>query len=251
MEDQSKAALGAAVIGGYLLGRTGKGRLAITVATYLAGRRFGLEPRQLAAEGMRRLGEVPQFAQLQDQIRGEVLEAGRKAMTATANRSLGSLADTLSDRTARLTKPPRDEDVEDEYEGEEEETPDDEGAEYGDDEYEYEDEEEPGPEEEEEEEPGPEDEEEEEVEEEEVPERKPKKRPSGKKATAKKSAPAKKKAAEKKAPGKKATAKKSAPAKKTVSKKAAAKKTSPAKKTAASTSSSAKGTASKRTKRRR
>ncbi|CAM5558376.1 hypothetical protein SHIRM173S_13350 [Streptomyces hirsutus] len=184
MEDQSKVALGAAVVGGYLLGRTKKGRLAITVATYLAGRRFGLEPRQLAAEGMRRLGEVPQFAQLQDQIRGEVLEAGRKAMTATANRSLSSLADTLSDRTARLTKPPRDEDedieYEDEGEGEEEETPDDEGAEYGDDEYEYEDEEEPGPEEEEEEEeeeePGPEEEEEEE---EEVPERRPKKQPSG------------------------------------------------------------------------
>ncbi|MHC3453336.1 histone protein [Streptomyces prasinus] len=248
MEDQSKAALGAAVIGGYLLGRTGKGRLALTVATYLAGRRFGLAPRQLAAEGVRRLGEVPQFAQLQDQLRGEVLEAGRKAMTATANRSLSSLADTLSDRTARLTKPPRaeDEDVEDEYEGEEEETPDDEGAEYGDDEYE--DEEEPGPEdeeEEEEEEPGPEDEEEE-GEEEEVPERKPKKQPSGRKTPAKKSAPAKKTA-----PAKKATAKKSAPAKKTVSKKTAAKKTSPAKKTAASTSSSAKGTASKRTKRRR
>ncbi|MET8112231.1 histone protein [Streptomyces prasinus] len=230
MEDQSKAALGAAVIGGYLLGRTGKGRLALTVATYLAGRRFGLAPRQLAAEGVRRLGEVPQFAQLQDQLRGEVLEAGRKAMTATANRSLSSLADSLSDRTARLTKPPREEDegegedVEDEYEEEEgEETPDDEGAEYEDDEYE--DEEEPGPEEEEEE---------------EAPERKPEKRPSGRKTPAKKSAPAKKKAAEKKPPAKKATAKKTA-----------AKKTSPAKKAAASASSSVKGTASKRTKRRR
>ncbi|MFE9925034.1 histone protein [Streptomyces sp. NPDC005774] len=231
MEDQSKAALGAAVIGGYLLGRTGKGRLALTVATYLAGRRFGLEPRQLAAEGMRRLGEVPQFAQLQDQIRGEVLDAGRKAMTATVNRSMGSLADSLSDRTARLIQPPRDEDedVEDEYE--DEEAPDDEGAEYED---EYEEDEEPGPEDEEDE------EEEEEEEAEERPERKPEKRPSGRRTPAKKSAPAKKTAE------KKTAAKKTTPAKKT-----ATKKSTPSKKTAAKKKSPAKETESQRTKRRR
>lgn len=56
MDDKEKVALAAAVVGGYVLGRTKKGRLALSVATYLAGRRFGLEPRQLAAEGMRRLG---------------------------------------------------------------------------------------------------------------------------------------------------------------------------------------------------
>lgn len=56
MDDQTKVALAAAIAGGYLLGRTKKGKLALSVATYLAGRRFGLEPRQLATEGMRRLG---------------------------------------------------------------------------------------------------------------------------------------------------------------------------------------------------
>lgn len=70
MDDQAKVALAAAVVGGYVLGRTKKGRVALSVATYLAGRRFGLEPRQLAAEGMRRLGEVPQVAELQEQLRG-------------------------------------------------------------------------------------------------------------------------------------------------------------------------------------
>ncbi|MFD4773264.1 histone protein, partial [Streptomyces sp. NPDC058427] len=138
MEDQTKVTLAAAVVGGYVLGRTKKGRMAITVATYLAGRRFGLEPRQLAAEGMRRLGEVPQVAELQEQLRGEVLEAGRKAMTAAANRSMGSLAEVISDRTARLIEPPRDErdeDEEEEDEYEDEEAPDEEGAEYDDEEY--------------------------------------------------------------------------------------------------------------------
>lgn len=56
MDDKEKVTLAAAVVGGYVLGRTKKGLLALSIATYLAGRRFGLEPRQLAAEGMRRLG---------------------------------------------------------------------------------------------------------------------------------------------------------------------------------------------------
>lgn len=102
MDDTAKVALAAAVVGGYVLGRTKKGRLALTIATYLAGRRFGLEPRQLAAEGMRRLGEIPQFAELQEQLKGEVFDAGRKAVAAAADRGMSSLADALSDRTARL-----------------------------------------------------------------------------------------------------------------------------------------------------
>src|SRR5690606_19817624 len=122
MDDQAKVALAAAVVGGYVLGRTKKGRVALSVATYLAGRRFGLEPRQLAAEGLRRLGEVPQVAELQQQLRGEVLDAGRQAVTAAANRSMTSLADAIGDRTARLTAAPDDEaDEEGEYEDEYEE----------------------------------------------------------------------------------------------------------------------------------
>ncbi|MEU6308634.1 histone protein [Streptomyces chartreusis] len=120
MDDQAKLTLAAALMGGYVLGRTKKGRLALTVATYLAGRRFGLEPRQLVAEGMRRLGEVPQVAELQEQLRGEVLDAGRKAVTAAADRGMATLADTLSDRTARLRERAEDEtgEAEEEYEDE-------------------------------------------------------------------------------------------------------------------------------------
>ncbi|MFD0514349.1 hypothetical protein ACFQ0Q_36600 [Streptomyces aureus] len=76
MNEKEKVALAAAVVGGYVLGRTKKGRLALSIATYLAGRRFGLEPRQLAAEGMRRLGEIPQFADLQEQLRGKSSKRG-------------------------------------------------------------------------------------------------------------------------------------------------------------------------------
>ncbi|MGW8690880.1 histone protein, partial [[Kitasatospora] papulosa] len=168
MEDQTKVTLAAAVVGGYVLGRTKKGRLALSIATYLAGRRFGLEPRQIAAEGVRRLSEMPQFAELQDQLKGEVLESGRKALTAAADRGMNSLADALSDRTARLGAPEEGEEEEDEGEYEDEEEPEDEDEDEDEegDEYEEEDEEPEEPEEEDEEEE-PEEEEEEESEDEE------------------------------------------------------------------------------------
>lgn len=59
MADVPKAALAAAVLGGYVLGRTKKGRVAFAMATYLAGRRIGLEPQQMLAEGIKRLRELP------------------------------------------------------------------------------------------------------------------------------------------------------------------------------------------------
>lgn len=104
MDDQTKIALAAAVVGGYVLGRTKKGKLALSVGTYLAGGRFGLDPRQLAAEGMRRLGELPQVAELQEQTKGEFVDAGRKAVTAAATRGVGTLTGTLRDRAAGLGK---------------------------------------------------------------------------------------------------------------------------------------------------
>lgn len=78
MKDTTKVALAAAVAGGYVLGRAKKGRLAFAAATYLAGRRFGLDPRQLATEGLRKLSEVPQVAELNEQVRGELMEAGKE-----------------------------------------------------------------------------------------------------------------------------------------------------------------------------
>ncbi|KJY33016.1 histone protein, partial [Streptomyces sp. NRRL S-444] len=84
MEDTTKIALAAAVAGGYLLGRAKKGRLAFTVATYLAGRRFGLEPGQLLKEGASRLKEMPQFEELAEQLRGEALDAGKQALAVAA-----------------------------------------------------------------------------------------------------------------------------------------------------------------------
>ncbi|MFF3000724.1 histone protein [Streptomyces sp. NPDC057950] len=224
MDEKEKVVLAAAVVGGYVLGRTKKGRLALSVATYLAGRRFGLEPRQLAAEGMRRLGEIPQFAELQEQLRGEALEAGRKAVAAAADRGMSTLADAISDRTARLgeTSDRHEEDEEDE----EEEAP-----------------------EEEEDEPEAEYEEEEEDGEEEEPEEKPQRRRSSSRGTRpeKASAPTPKKAAA----SRRSRQGEPAPRKSASASKTAAKKSAPAKNAQAKKTTSSKRAASKRADRRR
>ncbi|MGW4373478.1 hypothetical protein ACWEJ7_07410 [Streptomyces albidoflavus] len=234
MNDTNKVALATAVAAGYALGRTRKAKLALTVGTYLAGRRFKLSPQELVTEGVNRLRETPQFNALSDQVRGDLLTAGRTALTAAADRRFDSLADSLRERTSLLGSPRSEEDEEDddtEYE-EWEDEPEDEYEDGEDDDFgeAYEEDEEPEPE------PAPR-------------RRRPaaKKSPPAKKsAPSKKSPPAKKSAArkpgedrpakkaakkppsEKKPSGKKAPGKKGAderPAKKTAKKEPAKKST--------------------------
>ncbi|MFH8576901.1 hypothetical protein [Streptomyces zaomyceticus] len=72
------------------------------MATHLAGRRFGLEPGQLVTQGLNKLKDVPQFAEMGAQLRGEELDAGRQAFTAAANRKPADLADSLHERTLAI-----------------------------------------------------------------------------------------------------------------------------------------------------
>lgn len=102
MNETNKSALAAALMGGYLLGRTKKGKMAFALATFVAGRRFGLNPRGLAGEGMRRLSESPQFGEVVEQVRGELLHAGRAAARALAERRMDALAGSLRSLTDGL-----------------------------------------------------------------------------------------------------------------------------------------------------
>ncbi|MFC8014614.1 histone protein, partial [Streptomyces cinereoruber] len=215
MDDTSKIALAAAVAGGYVLGRTKKGRLAFTAATYLAGRRFGLEPRQLLTEGLSRLKDIPQVAEMGDQLKGETLNVGRQALKAAADRKLADLADSLHERTLAIGSGGDEEDEEGRYEDEEEDRQDQEG--YEDEEEpeepeEYDEDEDVWEEDEEPEEDGEDEEaEEDEPEEQEEPEPSRSSRPSSrtrKPSRARGTAPAKKTApAGKSAPAKKAATK--------------------------------------------
>jgi hypothetical protein len=178
MNESNKTTLAAAIAGGYLLGRTKKAKIAFAVATYLAGRRFSLNPQEIIAQSARKIGESPQVGQLGEQVRHELVDALKTAVSSAANNKLNSFADALQTRTQALGGE-KDEEPEDEEEGEE---PEDE---------EEEDEEEDEDEEDEEEEDEEEDEDEEDEEdEEEEPEPEPVAR-ERKKKTAKKAPPGK------------------------------------------------------------
>src|SRR5687768_10905096 len=97
METETKATLAAALAAGYVLGRTKKGKLAIGVASVLAGQGL-LSPKELVNRALRMASESPQAAQLVDQVRGELMDAARAALSATADRQLGALADSLQQR---------------------------------------------------------------------------------------------------------------------------------------------------------
>ncbi|MFG3102094.1 hypothetical protein ACGFZL_16455 [Streptomyces sp. NPDC048182] len=101
--NDNRTALAAALAGGYLLGRTKKAKLAIAVGSYMAGKKLGMSPGQLLTEGLGRLPQTPQLQQLTDQLRDELLTAGKAAVSAAANRRLTGLADTLRERTETLT----------------------------------------------------------------------------------------------------------------------------------------------------
>lgn len=81
-----------AVAAGYLLGRTKKLRLAITVGSVLAGGR-------LAGGGsgnlLRGLADNPQVAELGDQLRGQLLRAAKSAAINVTTTRLESLTDAL------------------------------------------------------------------------------------------------------------------------------------------------------------
>ncbi|MEU3708798.1 hypothetical protein [Streptomyces catenulae] len=178
MDDCTKVSLIAAVAAGYLLGRTKKGRLAIGLASLIAGRQLPVNPREAVGLVLQKLAQDPQLAPLVEQARGEMLEAGRTALSATANRRLEAVADALEQRTNTLLEPPETED-DDEAEDTADEEPEDEERDV-----------------------------EAEREEADAPRRRPKKRPA---AAAKKGSATK--APAKKAPAKKAAARKSAPEK--------------------------------------
>jgi hypothetical protein len=116
--DNTKAALAAGIAGGYVLGRTKKAKLAFAVATYLAGRRFALKPRDLVKAGLHSVRQHPQLSHVSEQLREEVVQAGRSAVTAAAGHRVEAMADALRTRTEAI-RGPEDGEQEEGDEGEE------------------------------------------------------------------------------------------------------------------------------------
>jgi len=89
-----------AVVGGYVLGRTKKGRLAIKMALWLAGNDY--RPANLLRNGVGRLADRPELAGLGGQIGGPLLSAGQQAIEAALEAQVNRIAGTLEQRTKAI-----------------------------------------------------------------------------------------------------------------------------------------------------
>ncbi|MFH9610657.1 hypothetical protein [Streptomyces sp. NPDC017448] len=96
------AKIGAALVGGYLLGRTKKAKLALGFGMFLLGKKMDLDPRQLG----RMLADSPVLGSLNDQVRKELVDATKTAATKALTQRAGSLADSLQQRTQALGSGP-------------------------------------------------------------------------------------------------------------------------------------------------
>ncbi|MGW5691302.1 hypothetical protein ACWEWX_10155 [Streptomyces asiaticus] len=87
-----------AVVGGYLLGRTKKAKLAVGLGMLLAGKKITLDPQQLKKS----LVEAPLLSGLNSEVRKELVDATRQAATKAVSGRVSGLADSLHERTALL-----------------------------------------------------------------------------------------------------------------------------------------------------
>jgi hypothetical protein len=96
------AKVAAAVASGYLLGRTKKLKLAITVGGLLAGKRIATDPRAIVQQLADVVEQNPELSRLSDQVRGKLVTAGREAAVAAASNRLNRVSDSIRDRTDRM-----------------------------------------------------------------------------------------------------------------------------------------------------
>ncbi|WNG93885.1 hypothetical protein [Mycobacterium sp. ITM-2016-00318] len=100
MSNGGKVAL--AVGAGYMLGRTKKMRLALMLAAAGITGKFPTSPTALVGQGLKSLGANADVTQLTEQLRGELLNAGRAAALSAATSQIESLNDRLQGVTSAV-----------------------------------------------------------------------------------------------------------------------------------------------------
>ncbi|MFJ7262879.1 hypothetical protein ACIQV2_22265 [Streptomyces globosus] len=97
-----RVAMGLALGGGYLLGRTGKAKWALGAAALLAGRRLAPEAAALAGFVRDSLGGRPGLEEIRARIADDLRGVGSAAVAVLVERQLGAVADRLHDRTEEV-----------------------------------------------------------------------------------------------------------------------------------------------------
>lgn len=94
----TNAKIGTALVGGYLLGRTKKAKLAIGLGMFLAGRKISLDPQAIR----KLVADSPVLGALNTQVREEIIGATKTAATSALTKRVSGLADSLHERTLGL-----------------------------------------------------------------------------------------------------------------------------------------------------
>ncbi|WP_181765113.1 hypothetical protein [Streptomyces albidus (ex Kaewkla and Franco 2022)] len=95
--------IGLAVVGGYFLGRTKKAKLAIGLGMVLAGKKLNLNPQQI----LKTLSNSPVVGELSGQVRKELVDGTKSALTSAVTQRANHLADSLHERTLDMNDPER------------------------------------------------------------------------------------------------------------------------------------------------
>jgi hypothetical protein len=96
--------LAAAVIAGYVLGRTKKGGAALALASWLSGNQVGPQAMSLARKGLTQVAQSEQVAQIMKQVRGPLMEAAQKAATQAVLSRVTAISDGLTARAQTLSE---------------------------------------------------------------------------------------------------------------------------------------------------
>lgn len=103
MESSGKTTMAAAMAGGYMLGRTKKAKLALTLAMLVAGRRLKLAPADLAVAGVRQVADTVDLGALREQVGEQLVGTIKTAASAAVERQVASLVGALRERTEALS----------------------------------------------------------------------------------------------------------------------------------------------------
>lgn len=91
---------------GYVLGRTRKMKLAITVGGMLVGRRLPTDPKELLARGGKLIEASPALSKLTGEARQNMMDVVRSAAVSAASNKIESMGENLSRRAENLRSIP-------------------------------------------------------------------------------------------------------------------------------------------------
>lgn len=99
---KAEAQVGLAVAAGYVLGRYHKGKWALALAAMGAGKRLPGPQGAVLEQGKKLLSSNPVVGHLTQEVREQLVGAGRSALTSAASRRIESFSDALRDRTEQM-----------------------------------------------------------------------------------------------------------------------------------------------------